>query len=151
MVTGAYDTQVKEAVNDLPVLIIDNLQWESGQASSIRTGLSALYARPEQLPGSVFFLLADQPQVSSEILHALSDEHARCLAPVLAPLVDGQRANPVLFDQMTFPDLMKLTGDIGGRGIFSKFSPTYLSWYDHSLLLDVDSPEDYKRLKEYWE
>jgi molybdenum cofactor cytidylyltransferase len=151
VVTGAYALQVTEAVSDLPVKIIHNPHSENGQASSIHAGLFALCAQPAPLPGSVFFLLADQPQVSSEILRALSDEHANCLAPVLAPLVDGQRANPVLFDQMTFPDLMKLTGDTGGRAIFSKFSPTYLPWHDTSLLLDVDHPVDYRRLQEYWE
>jgi molybdenum cofactor cytidylyltransferase len=151
VVTGAYDLQVREALNGMPVNIINNVHWKSGQASSIQAGLMALCDRSENLPGSVIFLLVDQPHVTSEILHALSDEHERSLNPVLAPLVDDRRANPVLFDQMTFPALMQLTGDTGGRGIFSKFSPTYLPWQDHSLLLDVDTPEDYRRLKEYWE
>ena len=61
------------------------------------------------------------------VLHALTEEHARTLAPILAPLVAGQRANPVLFDRVTFPDLMALTGDMGGRGIFGKYQVTYPS------------------------
>jgi CTP:molybdopterin cytidylyltransferase MocA len=53
-----------------------------------------------------------------------------------------------LFDRDTFPDLLTLEGDVGGRGIFSKHDVEYLPWHDDSLLLDVDEPEDYQRLKE---
>ena len=67
----------------------------------------------------------------------------------LAPLVlEERRANPVLFDKVTFPDLLKLEGDIGGRGIFSNYKVEYLPWHDDRLLFDVDKPEDYKRLVE---
>jgi CTP:molybdopterin cytidylyltransferase MocA len=41
---------------------------------------------------------------------------------------------------------MSLTGDVGGRAIFSKFPVTYLPWHDESLLVDIDTPEDYRRL-----
>ena len=63
-------------------------------------------------------------------------------------MVLDQRANPVLFDQITFPDLLELEGDVGGRGIFSKHKVTYLPWHDDALLLDVDTPEHYQRLKD---
>jgi molybdenum cofactor cytidylyltransferase len=83
------------------------------------------------------------------VIQALIEEHARTLAPILAPLVAGQRANPVLFDRMTFPDLMALTGDVGGRAIFGKHRVTYLPWHDEALLLDVDTPQDFARLKDH--
>jgi len=96
--------------------------------------------------GAAIFLLADQPQVTPMVLRALVEQHSAELAPIVAPLVAGQRANPVLFDRVTFPDLMALTGDVGGRAIFSKYSPTYLPWHDESLLVDVDTPDDLRRL-----
>ncbi|NOY98657.1 MAG: putative selenium-dependent hydroxylase accessory protein YqeC [Chloroflexi bacterium] len=142
VVTGAGTAQVEAALAGLPVKIVRNEAWRSGQSSSIRAGLEAVSRRA----GAAIFLLADQPQVTPTVLRALVEEHARTLAPVVAPLVEGRRANPVLFDRVTFQDLRRLQGDVGGRGIFSKFSPTYLPWHDSSLLLDVDRPEDYERL-----
>jgi CTP:molybdopterin cytidylyltransferase MocA len=68
------------------------------------------------------------------------------LAPIVAPLVDGKRANPVLFDRTTFPELMALSGDVGGRAIFSKLPVDYLTWHDQSLLTDVDTLDDYRKL-----
>jgi molybdenum cofactor cytidylyltransferase len=96
--------------------------------------------------GAAIFLLADQPQVSVEVLEALVASHRKGLPSVLAPLVEERRANPTLFDQVTFADLLRLEGDQGGRALFSKYSPQYLPWMDPGLLSDVDTPEDYDRL-----
>ena len=83
------------------------------------------------------------------MIHALVETHAIELPPVVAPLVMmEQRGNPVLFDRLSFPDLMELQGDVGGRSIFSKYHVEYLPWHDDRLLLDVDKPEDYNRLIE---
>jgi CTP:molybdopterin cytidylyltransferase MocA len=41
---------------------------------------------------------------------------------------------------------MALRGDVGGRAIFNKFKVDYLPWHDESLLLDVDTSEDYRKL-----
>ena len=142
VVTGAEDAEIKAAVQDLSVEIEHNPDWKEGQSSSIRTGVKAL---PENI-GSAVFLLADQPQVTPTVMRALVEEHQRTLKPVIAPMVEDQRANPVLFDRVTFPALLELKGDIGGRGIFSKFSPSYIRWLDSSLLLDVDTPDDYQKI-----
>lgn len=142
VVTGAYSELTEAAVKDLPVIIAHNEGWHDGQSSSMKAGLQRL--PPET--GSVIFLLADQPQVTPPILRALIERHARDLVPIVAPLVQGQRANPVLFDRVTFRQLNSLTGDIGGRAIFSKYPVTYLPWYDESLLVDVDTQDDLANL-----
>ena len=160
VITGANAEAVEDAVHDLPVTIHRNTDWHNGQSSSIKAGLKAL--RHPSLResshkffkfeagrgiGAAIFLLADQPQVTSTVIRSLTEKHSQTLAAILAPLVAGQRANPVLFDRATFPDLMFLNGDVGGRAIFSKYQVTYLPWHDESLLLDVDTPEDIERLR----
>jgi molybdenum cofactor cytidylyltransferase len=142
IVIGAHAEEVDAAVHDLPVRVISNPEWQVGQSSSIRAGISAL---PVNI-GAALFLLADQPQVTPSVLQALVERHALDLPAVLAPYVLDRRANPVLFDRVTFPDLLKLEGDQGGRAIFSKFRLTYLDWLDERLLMDVDTPDDYRRL-----
>ncbi len=143
-VTGANAQIVEIALQGLPITIARNADWQSGQSSSIQAGLRALTGQS----GAAIFLLADQPQVTPTVIHALTEQYARTLAPILAPLVAGQRANPVLFDRQTFPDLMALSGDVGGRAIFSKYQIAYLPWQAEGLLVDVDTPEDLQRLRE---
>jgi molybdenum cofactor cytidylyltransferase len=173
VVTGSNAGQVENAINDLPVTIVRNEEWQEGQASSIRAGIQSLTLHPPSfghIPqiqqgnsdyqkksgvafgggwegvGACIFLLVDQPQVTATVLQALVESHATHLQPVLAPMVQDQRANPVLFDRATFKDLLELTGDTGGRGIFHKHRVGYLPWHDDRLLLDVDTPEMYQRL-----
>ncbi len=81
-------------------------------------------------------------------MHSLVETHARQLSPIVAPLIDNQRGNPVLFDRNTFADFFVLEGDVGGRRLFSHHPVTWLDWYDRSQLLDVDTEEDYQRLLE---
>jgi molybdenum cofactor cytidylyltransferase len=142
VVTGAYAEPVEAAIKDLPVIITRNEDWQDGQSSSMKVGLKCLPPGT----GSVIFLLADQPQVSPPILRALIERHSTDLVPIVAPLVQGQRANPVLFDQVTFQQLNLLSGDIGGRAIFSKYPITYLPWHEERLLIDVDTLDDLAKL-----
>lgn len=174
VVTGANADQIGTVVEDLEVHVVHNPDWEEGQASSIRRGIQAIDPSPaprefshtpsqevsaekgkklmggfrgsQKKAGAAIFLLADQPQVTTSILHALMERHAEGLYPVVAPLVMDRRANPVLFDRSTFHDLLSLQGDIGGRAIFHKHRVEYLPWHDDRLLLDVDTPEMYQRL-----
>lgn len=148
VVSGAHADQIGSAVRDLSAEVANNPQWQSGQGSSIRTGLSYLEKaeRSGRRVGGAIFLLADQPQVTDSILRALIEKHAEGLYPVVAPMVMDRRANPVLFDRSTFRDLATLEGDTGGRAIFHKHHVEYLPWHDDRLLLDVDTPEMYKRL-----
>jgi len=162
VVTGANAEKVESAVKDLNVITVRNEDWKSGQASSIKAGISSLASPPaltsvatphplnakdkKQNAGETIFLLTDQPQITTSILRALVQRHAEGLFRVVAPMVMDQRANPVLFDRGTFADLLTLEGDVGGRAIFHKHRVEYLPWHDDRLLLDVDTPEMYARL-----
>ncbi len=144
VVTGAYAQQVTQAVAGLPVEVVHNAQWEAGQSSSVRVGVSAL---PDAAGGAVF-LLADQPTIPPTLIRSLTERHAQTLAPVIAPLIDGQRGNPVLFDRATFEDFAHISGDRGGRALFSRYPITWLPWHDPRPLFDVDTWDDYQKLTE---
>jgi molybdenum cofactor cytidylyltransferase len=160
VVTGAHADRVENALHNLDVGIEYNPDWQAGQSSSIQAGLRSLAVTTGlrflsgnkrsmnswEGVGAAIFLLADQPQVTPPILRALVEQHTRTMGSVIAPLVDGKRANPVLFDRITFPELMELSGDVGGRAVFSKFPVEYLTWHDQSLLADVDTVDDYRKL-----
>ena len=145
VITGANSEQVESVVKNLDVIVVRNDDWKNGQSSSIKTGINKLISSNSEV-GSAIFLLADQPQITTSILPALIEKHAEGLHPIVAPLVLDQRANPVLFDRVTFPDLLSIEGDVGGRAIFHKHQVEYLPWHDDRMLLDVDTPEHYQRL-----
>ena len=141
VVSGAGAERVSQAVAGLPVRVVHNPAWQSGQSSSMHAGLNAI----PPTGGGAVFLLADQPNVPAALIQALVEAHSQTLAPIVAPLVDGQRGNPVLFDPITYTDLLQVSGDVGGRQIFSKYPLQYVPWHDRGVLLDVDEPSDYEQ------
>jgi molybdenum cofactor cytidylyltransferase len=147
VVLGAHSEAVRQALGEPApgsLLVVDNPEWAAGQSSSVIAGLRAL---PPEV-GAAVFLLCDQPLVTPQLVGSLVARHAETLAPVVAPLVDGQRGNPVLFDRRTFPDLLSLTGDTGGRALFARYPVSWLPWHDRAALADIDTLEDYQRLQE---
>jgi molybdenum cofactor cytidylyltransferase len=142
VVTGAVQAEIAAALQGLPVSIAHNPLWANGQSTSVQAGLQALPARVS----AAVYMLADQPQVPPELLVKIRETYWQNPAQLVAPLVEDRRANPVLFDRLTFPDLMNLKGDTGGRAIFGKFTAAWVPWHDGRLLMDVDTPEDYQAL-----
>jgi molybdenum cofactor cytidylyltransferase len=124
-------------------MVINNPDWGAGQSSSVRIGLSQVEASSE----AAVFLLADMPLMDAELVRQVVRTHRATLAPLVAPRVAGRRANPVLFDRATFPDLHQLTGDQGGRSLFERYEPAWVEWSE-SAMLDLDTPEDLRRLRD---
>ncbi|MBX3049041.1 MAG: nucleotidyltransferase family protein [Anaerolineales bacterium] len=143
VVTGAAAAEVSAALDGLPVTLVHNPRFAEGQSTSVQAGLAAL---PPQARAALF-LVSDQPQLPVALIDTLRAQHAASSAPIVATLVDDQRSNPVLFDRVTFPHFAELQGDVGGRALFSRFQVTWVPWLDASLSIDVDTLEDYERLK----
>jgi molybdenum cofactor cytidylyltransferase len=144
VVTGAYVQPVHAALNGLPLLLVHNPDWRSGMSSSLHSGLQA--ALPNI--GSAIFLLSDQPSVSTALLRKLVRAHSMTLDPIIAPISNGIRGNPVLFDRTTFPELLKIQGDVGGRALFNSFPIANLEWGNPNDFFDIDTPGDYQKLFE---
>jgi molybdenum cofactor cytidylyltransferase len=144
VVTGAFSQEVQQAVEGLEVQIVQNPDWEKGQSTSVKTGITSL---PDSARAVIFFVV-DQPKLPIGLVDALIDTHARTLAPIVVPMIDHKHRNPVLFDKITYKDLSKIKGDMGGRQIFSRFPLTLVPWLDSSVLADVDTMEDYEKLIE---
>ncbi|MHB1119260.1 MAG: selenium cofactor biosynthesis protein YqeC [Bellilinea sp.] len=142
VVTGAAASEVESALTGLPVTIVHNPYWETGQAGSVRGGVDAL---PKNC-GGVVFLLSDMPQIPVDLIRTELELHQNETSAIICPRVKGQRGNPVLFDRQTFPALMQLKGDSGGRKLFDQFPIRWLEWDDPGILLDIDTPQDYQDL-----
>jgi molybdenum cofactor cytidylyltransferase len=141
-VTGAEKELIESALDHLPIRMVFNPDWEAGQAGSMKSGLEALPAECD----AVMFLLGDQPQISPVLIRQLIERFYQHRKPVTAPMVNGQRGNPVLFSRETFDTLRRVSGDQGGRAVIQQFEVDWLPWVDERALLDVDKEGDFDRL-----
>jgi len=144
VVFGAHRDKLGPLLVEEEVDLIENHEWHKGQSKSIKAGLRDL---PDNV-GGVIFLLADQPQISPMLIRALMEKAYQTAKPIIAPLIRGERGNPVYFSADMFDLLKTIEGDQGGRAIFSKVTPFYFDWHDQSMLIDVDTETDLRQLRE---
>jgi molybdenum cofactor cytidylyltransferase len=88
-----------------------NKDFESGMASSIKTGLNNLSEKAE----AFFICLGDMPMVNSDIYNQLIK--SRTQKDILVPTYKNQQGNPVLFNKSMKEKIMNITGDVGAKKI----------------------------------
>jgi molybdenum cofactor cytidylyltransferase len=128
------------------VKVVVNPAYGQGMASSLREGLSAV----DRESDAALIILGDQPFLQPQTLHQIIDGYRGSRAQIVVPTYQGERGNPVLLDRSVFSEAMALEGDVGCRAIF----PNHLEGIskveveDMGVLLDLDDPADYERLKQ---
>ncbi|HEY0513082.1 MAG TPA: nucleotidyltransferase family protein [Thermoanaerobaculia bacterium] len=146
VVLGAHAAVVAPTLDELPVEIIWNLDWEEGQGASIRTGVRFLMDRAPET-GAVLFLLGDQPLVMSSSIERLIAVHRRTGAGLVASEQDGRLGVPALFSSRFFGELARLQGDAGGaHRLLREHEDEAVGLILPDAELDVDTPADYERL-----
>jgi len=144
VVVGNLSGPVQQVLGTRKIQLVPNERWQAGLSTSVAAALRALNSGT----GAAIFLPVDLPHVGTELLAALIALHRSSGAMVVAPRVDGRRANPVLFDRALFPELLEQRGDVGGRAVADKYA-AQTEWVDWSadILQDIDTPEDYEALR----
>jgi molybdenum cofactor cytidylyltransferase len=142
-VLGYQSEKVAGALAGLHVQLVFNPDFAAGQSTSLRKGLEFLPSSA----GAAVFHLADQPLVTADVIRAIVKAHRRSFAPACVPMFEGRRGNPVLFDRSLFRELTELRGDTGGRELLEKYQKAIVTVpASRTVLLDIDTPEDYKQL-----
>jgi molybdenum cofactor cytidylyltransferase len=144
VVTGPDVEPIEAALAGFEVQIVVNPAPEEGQAGSVRTGIAALPPSVE----AVLIALGDQPALAPSIIPALLAARRASPKLIVAPRYRDGQGNPVLFKREIFPELLRLTGDLGARPIIQK-EPARVEWVELDLPMppDVDTPDDYERIR----
>jgi molybdenum cofactor cytidylyltransferase len=140
VVVGHDAAEVRDALEGLPIRLLDNPAFAQGLSTSVGAGIGAVEKEAE----GAMVLLGDMPWVSVEDLRALmqafSPEEGR---GICVPVVGGRRGNPVLWSARHFAALCSLQGDVGGRGLMAGHADDV--WEvrvpDDGVLRDIDTPE----------
>ena len=124
------------------IKFIFNKDFESGMASSIKTGLDNLSKKTE----SFFICLGDMPMVSHDIYDQLIKSKDN--KEIIVPTYKGQQGNPVLFNKSMKEKIMDITGDSGAKKILelNKDKILNLEINDQSIAKGFNTQDDFNSL-----
>jgi molybdenum cofactor cytidylyltransferase len=143
VVTGHRAQELAPVLDHLKVKEIFNPDFHQGMLASVRVGVRSLE------PGVTAFFLqpVDVPLVKPRTVTGLLHRYRRGEARIIYPCFQGLRGHPPLISLTCVADL-PLNWE-GGLGAFlSRYDGEALDLevIDEAVLLDCDTPEDYRRL-----
>ena len=114
---------------------LQNRHPERGQSETIRLGTRALSDC-----GAICFMVADQPLLRRETLTREVDFFSSHREHIVALGHNGVRGNPCLFPARFFPELLSLSGDVGGSAVIRRHTDDLLLYEANGReLRDVDT------------
>ncbi len=132
----------------LPVRSVYNDRYPEGMFSSVVAGVRSLTPETE-----AFFLLpVDMPLVRSHTIRLIYRAFTRMKGDIVYPVFNGRRGHPPLIATKLMPEIT--AGDMtqGLRPILAKYAANAreIEVVDEGILLDADTPEDYRKLITYY-
>lgn len=146
-VLGERAGQIKAQIADLPVETVVNERWADGLGTSIGAGVESLAAEAEKIE-AVIVMLCDQPLISSEQINSLVEIYKRGGCTIVASSYGATFGVPALFGREHFAELTALEGDAGAKSVIKKHLAETRFVENPAAAVDVDTPEDFRRLSE---
>ena len=123
--------------------MVENPDWGKGVGTSIRRGL-------QQLPRSVdavVLLACDQPFVDGSIVGKLIAAWEETRRPIAASSYANTLGVPALFDRSCFEALLSLPDYSGAKSLIAARPADVTSIAFEDGAIDIDTPEDFERLR----
>jgi molybdenum cofactor cytidylyltransferase len=145
VVTGEHTDRIGAALQQAPVQLIPNPQWQEGMGTSVAAGVTGILqagGSPEQL----IIVVCDQPFISAGLLQQLIDMKVSSGKGIVGCSYDNTVGTPVLFDRQYFPTLQGLNGQQGAKRLLQQYPEDVATVPFPQGSFDIDTPEDYERL-----
>lgn len=139
--------EIEEKVKDKhrEFTVIKNNHSDRGISYSIKLGLESWEA------DAYLFAVCDQPWLKKESIEKLIEAFLKSKKGILCLSCKGKMGNPVIFDHRYRKELMKLSGDTGGKKVIRDHleDVEFVEVENQMELLDIDTRQVYNQKKCY--
>jgi molybdenum cofactor cytidylyltransferase len=145
VILGSDREVIQEKIQSLPAETCFNPGYKKGMLSSVHAGLKNLKAGTN----AVCLLLGDQPHIRAAVIDHLIEAFDKSKQRIVIPVYSGRRGHPVIFSADYTREIFTLNPDIGLRELMQRH-PGDIFEVDiqaPEILKDLDTPEDYERLR----
>ncbi len=143
VVLGFEANAIENELRDLPITIVNNKDFQNGQASSVRAGLSAI----NKTYKAVLLALSDQPFLVSSDINKFIDEFLRTeIEQVFIPYCDEQRGNPIILPSSCVSEILCSSHNLACKN-YTKNNPHSVHKYEtlnQNFFKDLDTPDAYQ-------
>ncbi|MCE5346474.1 MAG: NTP transferase domain-containing protein [Bacteroidales bacterium] len=148
VVAGYKGSEVAEKLKDSGTTCIQNENFAEGMFTSVRKGVKAL-----DTSVSAFFMQpVDIPLVKKNTIEVLKNKYLESGKGVIYPDFCGTTGHPPLIGCKYREAILSSNGEGGLKSILKEFSYDSISVpvSDKTILMDMDTQEDYEKLLEYF-
>ena len=142
VVTGGDKDAVEEITATLDVATVHNPDFaDTEMLGSLQVGLRALGAGME----AALIALGDQPQIEEHSVRRIVQEYARTAKPLIVPSYQMHRGHPWLIGNQLWDAILAMQAPATPRDFLQAHAAEihYLEMDTPTILLDLDTPEDY--------
>ena len=150
VVIGHEAEKIRRKLNNFPLSFVYNPNFSEGMTTSIKSGVKEVSPDCD----GYMICLADMPFINTseinKLIHAYAQNRINEKRLIVIPVYQGHRGNPVLFSTEFREDILEHKMEYGCKGVIMKNfeSVKEIEMDDDSMLLDVDTLEDYQRATE---
>ena len=146
VVSGCGADLVEAELEDLPVSVVFNRDWQQGMGSSINCGVRLM---PQGVDG-VLLMVCDQWRLDNDDLKRLLEAWQSDISKIYVACWDEGAAfvsgPPALFPRKTIPELKSMQPNRGARQLIDRYMDIVEFVKMENAAFDLDRPEDLERL-----
>lgn len=144
VVVGRWRDAIQMEVDDLPVRVIVNPDYEQGEMlSSLQAGIRAIWHTSD----ACMVVLGDQPAIQSTIARQLVECYFQGRGMIVAPSYQQRRGHPLIIDRIFWQSILDLPPGAVPRDLIraNEDQIYHLVVESDSVLRDIDTPDEYRR------
>jgi molybdenum cofactor cytidylyltransferase len=146
VVSGCGADLVEAELEDLPVSVVFNRDWQQGMGSSINCGVRFM---PQGVDG-VLLMVCDQWRLENDDLNGLFEAWQSDISKIYVACWDEGAAfvsgPPALFPRKIIPELKSMQPNRGARQLIDRYMDIVEFVKMENAAFDLDRPEDLERL-----
>lgn len=142
VVLGNRSEQIIPYIPDNAHFVINN-DYELGQISSIKRGISYLLEQKADFRGAIL-TLSDHPFIKSSTFRQMKSETLDRDEFSIAKY-RGIKGHPIYLPQKYWQDILAAPSSIGLKFAINKKSVFFIDTKDNGTIIDIDTPELYKK------
>ena len=146
VVLGWEADLVRGVLTDLPCNLVLNKEFESGQSSSVKTGLKAV----SKLTRAVLVLPGDVAKIDPRSINMVINEYNETGSSIIVAGHNGEAGHPILFNKSLFPEIEQINEETYGlKSVVKRHESEvkFVEVHTTNVLRDIDTPDDLKQVR----